>query len=251
VADPALRVERVVKSFGGLTAVNDVYLSIEPGERRALIGPNGAGKTTLFNLVSGTLTPTSGRLLLFGHDVTRERPHVRARRGLARTFQITTLFPQLTVLDNVLLAVQALDSSRRVFYRRRAAFAHLHQRADALLAQWKLAAQADVPVAELSYGEQRQLEIIMAVAGEPRLLLLDEPTAGLSPAETTDVAAIIKALPTDMAMLVIEHDMDVAFELSHRVTVLSQGRVLAEGDGPTIRSNPQVNEIYLGSAASR
>jgi branched-chain amino acid transport system ATP-binding protein len=249
--EPALRIERLTKTFGGLTAVSGVDLSIEPGERRALIGPNGAGKTTLFNLVSGTLTPTSGRLVLFGHDVTRERPHARARRGLARTFQITTLFPRLTVLDNVLLAVQALDSVTRVFYRRRAAFPRLRERAEALLVEWNLAEQADVPVVELSYGEQRQLEIIMAVAGRPRLLLLDEPTAGLSPAETTEVAAIIKKLPGDMAMLVIEHDMDVAFELSHRVTVLSQGRVLAEGDGATIRRNPQVNEIYLGSAASR
>jgi branched-chain amino acid transport system ATP-binding protein len=249
--EPALRVERLVKTFGGLTAVSDVDLSIEPGERRALIGPNGAGKTTVFNLVSGTLTPTSGRLILFGHDVTRERPHARARRGLARTFQITTLFPRLTILDNVLLAVQALDPASRVFYRRRAAFPRLLQRAEALLAQWKLADEAHVPVVELSYGEQRQLEIIMAVASGPRLLLLDEPTAGLSPAETTEVAAIIKALPGDMAMLVIEHDMDVAFELSHRVTVLAQGRVLAEGDGVAIRRNPQVNEIYLGSAAPR
>jgi branched-chain amino acid transport system ATP-binding protein len=249
--EPALRVERLVKTFGGLTAVSDVDLSIEPGERHALIGPNGAGKTTLFNLVSGTLAPTSGRLLLFSHDVTRERPHARARRGLARTFQITTLFPRLTVLDNVLLAIQALDPASRVFYRRRTAFPRLLQRAEALLAQWKLADQAHVPVVELSYGAQRQLEIIMAVASGPRLLLLDEPTAGLSPAETAEVAAIIKALPGDMAMLVIEHDMDVAFELSHRVTVLAQGRVLAEGDGAAIRRNPQVNEIYLGSAAPR
>jgi branched-chain amino acid transport system ATP-binding protein len=249
--EAALRAERLVKIFGGLTAVDAVDLSIEPGERRALIGPNGAGKTTLFNLVSGTLTPTSGRLLLFGDDVTRERPHARARRGLARTFQITTLFPRLTVLDNVLLAVQALDPVTRVFYRRRRAYPRLLQRAEALLAHWNLAPQADVPVVELSYGEQRQLEIIMAVASGPRVLLLDEPTAGLSPAETSDVAAIIKALPRDMTMLVIEHDMDVAFELSDRVTVLAQGRVLAEGDGPAIRRNPQVNEIYLGSAAPR
>jgi len=245
--DAALRVERLVKIFGGLTAVSAVDLAIEPGERRALIGPNGAGKTTLFNLVSGTLSATSGRLLLFGHDVTRERAHARARRGLARTFQITTLFARLTVLDNVLLAVQALDPVSRVFYRRRGAYPRLLQRAEALLAQWKLASQADVPVAELSYGEQRQLEIIMAVASGPRLLLLDEPTAGLSPAETADVVAIITALPRDMAMLVI----DVAFDLSDRVTVLYQGRVLTEGDGAAIRRNPEVNEIYLGSGAPR
>jgi branched-chain amino acid transport system ATP-binding protein len=247
----ALIVERLVKSFGGLTAVNGVDLAIEPGERRALIGPNGAGKTTLFNLISGTLPPSSGRLLLFGEDVTGLPPHARARLGLARTFQITTLFRNLTVLDNVLLAVQALDPVKRVFYRRHRAYTRLLGRARTLLEHWRLAAQADVPVHELSYGEQRQLEIIMAVANEPRLLLLDEPTAGLSPAETTVVTGIIKALGRDLAMLVIEHDMDVAFELADRITVLHQGAVLTEGDGASIRRNPQVNEIYLGSAGAR
>jgi branched-chain amino acid transport system ATP-binding protein len=247
----ALAVERLTKNFGGLAALNRVDLTIAPGERRALIGPNGAGKTTLFNLISGTLTVSSGRLLLFGEDITRQAPHARARLGLARTFQITTLFPRLTVLDNVLLAVQALDPVKHVFYRRRRAYPRLLERAHALLAQWRLDTQADVPVRELSYGEQRQLEIIMAVASGPRLLLLDEPTAGLSPAETAVVAGIIKTLPRDMAMLVIEHDMDVAFELADRITVLYQGRVLTEGDGAAIRKNPQVNEIYLGSAATR
>jgi len=247
----ALAVEHLTKSFGGLTAVSGVDLAIEPGERRALIGPNGAGKTTLFNLISGTLPPSSGRLVLFGEDVTALAPHARAARGLARTFQITTLFKNLTVLDNVLLAVQALDPVKRVFYRRRVAYARLLDRARLLLEEWRLAAQAGVPVRELSYGEQRQLEIIMAVAGQPRLLLLDEPTAGLSPAETTAVAGIIKTLPRSLAMLVIEHDMDVAFELADRITVLYQGRVLTEGDGAAIRRNPQVNEIYLGSAAAR
>ncbi len=247
----ALAVERLTKNFGGLTAVNDVGLTIEPGERRALIGPNGAGKTTLFNLISGTLAPTSGRMLLFGEDVTQLPPYVRAGRGLARTFQITTLFRNLTVLDNVLLAVQALDPVKRVFYRRRRAYARLLDRAHALLAQWRLATQAAVPVRELSYGEQRQLEIIMAMASEPKLLLLDEPTAGLAPAETTVVTGIIKTLPRDLSMLVIEHDMDVAFELADRITVLYQGRVLTEGDGAAIRKNPQVNEIYLGRVEQR
>ncbi len=247
----ALTVERLTKSFGGLTAVNGVDLTIEAGERRALIGPNGAGKTTLFNLISGTLPPSSGRLLLFGADVTGLPPYARAHRGLARTFQITTLFRNLTVRDNVLLAVQALDPVKRVFYRRRRAYTRLLDRAQALLEQWRLAAQADVVVRELSYGEQRQLEIIMAMAGEPRLLLLDEPTAGLSPAETTVVVGIIQTLGRDLAMLVIEHDMDVAFELADRITVLHQGQVLTEGDGSAIRRNPQVNEIYLGSASAR
>jgi branched-chain amino acid transport system ATP-binding protein len=245
--EAALRAERLVKIFGGLTAVDAVDLSIEPGERRALIGPNGAGKTTLFNLVSGTLTPTSGRLLLFGDDVTRERPHARARRGLARTFQITTLFPRLTVLDNVLLAVQALDPVTRVFYRRRRTYPRLLQRAEALLAHWNLAPQADVPVVELSYGEQRQLEIIMAVASGPRVLLLDEPTAGLSPAESASMATLVDGLDPAITVLIIEHDMDIALQIARHVTVLHYGRVIASGTRDEVRASPLVREIYLGA----
>ena len=242
-----LVVERLMKRFGGLQALTGVDLSIEAGERRAIIGPNGAGKTTLFNLITGTLHPTSGRIVLFGQEVTRLPPHHRARLGLARTFQITTLFPNLSVLDNVLLAVQASDPAKFVLHRSRAAYPHLHTKAQALLEQWGLVEQAGTQVRALSYGEQRQVELILAMAGSPKLLLLDEPTAGLSPAETATVSGMIKALSGDMAILVIEHDMDVAFELAHRITVLHQGRVLAEGIGEEIRKNSEVAEIYLGA----
>lgn len=242
-----LVVEKLTKRFGGLQALNGVDLSIEPGERRAVIGPNGAGKTTFFNLVTGTLPATSGRILIFGQDVTNMPTHHRARLGLARTFQITTLFPNLSVLDNVLLAVQALDPASFVLHRARSAYPRLGQRANELLEQSGLAEQARTPVRTLSYGEQRQVELMLAMAGSPKILLLDEPTAGLSPAETATVSTMIKALSRDMAILVIEHDMDVAFDLVDRITVLHQGRVLAEGSGEEIRKNPEVAEIYLGA----
>jgi branched-chain amino acid transport system ATP-binding protein len=242
-----LVVEQLAKRFGGLQALNGVTLSIEPGERRAIIGPNGAGKTTFFNLITGTLPPSSGRILLFDQDVTHMPTYHRARLGLARTFQITTLFPKLSVLDNVLLAVQALDPARFVLHRSRDAYPRLLARGQALLEQWGLTEQAGTLVRALSYGEQRQVELILAMAGSPKLLLLDEPTAGLSPAETATVSSIIKTLSRDMAILVIEHDMDVAFELADRITVLHQGRVLAEGVGEEIRRNPEVAEIYLGA----
>jgi branched-chain amino acid transport system ATP-binding protein len=242
-----LVVEQLTKRFGGLLALSGVGLSIESGERRAIIGPNGAGKTTFFNLITGTLPPSSGRILLFGQDVTHMPTHHRARLGLARTFQITTLFPNLSVLDNVLLAVQSLDPARFVLHRSRTAYPHLLSRGRALLEQWGLAEQASTRVRALSYGEQRQVELILALAGAPKLLLLDEPTAGLSPAETATVSSMIKALSREMAILIIEHDMDVAFELADRITVLHQGRVLAEGSGEEIRKNPEVAEIYLGT----
>jgi branched-chain amino acid transport system ATP-binding protein len=242
-----LVVEQLTKRFGGLQALDRVDIAIEPGERRAIIGPNGAGKTTFFNLITGTLPSSAGRIHLFGQDVTRMPTHHRARLGLARTFQITTLFPNLSVLENVLLAVQVLDPAKFVLHRPQAAYPRLATKAQELLERWGLAEQAGTQVRALSYGEQRQVELILALAGSPKLLLLDEPTAGLSAAETATVSAIIKALSRDMAILVIEHDMDVAFELADRITVLHLGRVLAEGIGEEIRKNPEVAEIYLGA----
>jgi branched-chain amino acid transport system ATP-binding protein len=242
----ALAVEGISRNFGGLRALDRIDLGVEAGERLALIGPNGAGKTTFFNIVTGLLAPSTGRIALFDHDVTALKPHRRARLGLGRTFQITTLFPDLSVLDSVLLAVQAHDPARFALHRPRSAYRHLFERAEALLGEWELAGRRDVPTRELSYGEQRQLELVLALAGRPRVLLLDEPTAGLSPAETGSVAAIIARLPRDISLLLIEHDMDVALELADRVIVLFQGRVLAEGSREAIRKNRQVEEIYLG-----
>ncbi len=243
----ALQVEQLSHSFGGLLALGNVNLAVAPGERLAIIGPNGAGKTTLFNIVTGLFRPSAGRIRLLGQDVTRLPTHRRAQLGLARTFQITTLFPRLTVLDSVLLAVQGLDPVRFTLHRPREAYGHLRERAESLLAEWGLADRRHAVTGRLSYGEQRQVELILALAGAPKVLLLDEPTAGLSPAETASVAEMIRRFSRNTTILLIEHDMDVALELVDRVTVLFQGRVLAEGSKDKIRSDPEVAAIYLGT----
>ena len=242
----ALAVDRLAHQFGGLRALDDVSLQVAAGERLVILGPNGAGKTTLFNLVTGLLRPTGGRIRLFEQDVTALAPYRRARLGLGRTFQITTLFPRLTVLDNVLLAVQGADGARFTLHRPLASFPRIYAQAESLLATWGLTDRRDVPAQRLSYGEQRQVELLLALAGSPRVLLLDEPTAGLSPAETASVAAMVRRFPRDLTLLLIEHDMDVALELADRVVVLHQGRVLAEGDRDQIRRDARVAEIYLG-----
>jgi ABC-type branched-subunit amino acid transport system ATPase component len=243
----ALRLEGVTKHFGGLCAVDGVGLEVQPGERRALIGPNGAGKTTLFNLIAGALPVSSGRITLFGHDVTGASAHHRAAQGLARTFQITNLFPDLTVLENALLAIQAHTSSRFAMLRPARAFADLQARARATLDSVGLAGVTDATVRNLSHGEQRQLEIGLALGGRPRLLLLDEPTAGLSPAESRLMADLLRRLDPAITVLMIEHDMDIALELSPRVTVLHYGCVIADGSRDEVRADPQVKEIYLGA----
>jgi branched-chain amino acid transport system ATP-binding protein len=242
----ALAVDHLAHQFGGLRALDGVSLQAAVGERLVILGPNGAGKTTLFNLVTGLLRPTAGRIRLFDQDVTALAPYRRARLGLGRTFQITTLFPRLTVLDNVLLAVQGADGARFTLHRPLESFPRIYARAESLLATWGLADRRDVPAQRLSYGEQRQVELLLALAGSPRVLLLDEPTAGLSPAETAAVAAMVRRFPRDLTLLLIEHDMDVALELADRVVVLHHGRVLAEGDRDQIRRDVRVTEIYLG-----
>jgi branched-chain amino acid transport system ATP-binding protein len=242
----ALKVDDVSRRFGGVTALSNVSLEIAEGERRVLLGPNGAGKTTLFHAISGTIMPSDGRVTLFGLDITRLRPDRRARLGLARTFQITNLFPRLTVLDSILLALGGGAGGLQLF-RPLSSYRGLYRNAYERLEQWGLAANAGRVVRTLSYGEQRQLEIALALASRPRLLLLDEPTAGLSPAETSRVVAMVQQLPRDMTIMMIEHDMDVAFELADRIAVLHQGRIIADGDEGAIRTNPQVTDIYLGA----
>jgi branched-chain amino acid transport system ATP-binding protein len=242
----ALAVDRLAHQFGGLRALDDVSMQVTAGERLVILGPNGAGKTTLFNLITGLLRPTAGRIRLFEQDVTALAPYRRARLGLGRTFQTTTLFPRLTVLDNVLLAVQGADGARFTLHRPLESFPQFYALADGLLATWGLTDRRDVPAQRLSYGEQRQVELLLALAGSPRVLLLDEPTAGLSPAETASVVAMVRRFPRDLTLLLIEHDMDVALELADRVVVLHQGRVLAEGDREQIRRDARVAEIYLG-----
>ncbi len=244
----ALSLSNVSKAFGGLRAVDGVSLSVQAGERRAIIGPNGAGKTTLFSLISGEQSVTDGRIALFGRDVTRLPPHRRAAVGLSRTYQITNLFPRLTVLENCLLAAQGLKPMKFHLHRSLARYPALFARAHAVLEAVGLAGKAADVVRNLSHGEQRQLEIALALAGEPRLLLLDEPTAGLSPAESQMMTALLKKLDPAITLLVIEHDMDVAFALTDRITVLHYGRVVADGLSHQVQRDPLVQEIYLGAA---
>ena len=244
---PALRLDNVCRSFGGLQAVDGVTLEVRPGERRALIGPNGAGKTTLFNLISGAMPPSSGRISLFGQDVTGAPAHRRAALGLARTFQITNLFPDLSVLENCLLAVQAQTPTRFAMLRPVRRYTALLDRARATLASLELGALADAVVKNLSHGEQRQLEIALALAGQPKVLLLDEPTAGLSPAESRLMGGLLRRLDPAITVLIIEHDMDIALELSEMVAVLHYGRVIADGPRERVKADPQVREIYLGA----
>ena len=246
-ADAALSLDRVSRAFGGLQAVDGVTLAVRAGERRALIGPNGAGKTTLFNLISGALPVSRGRITLFGRDVTNAPAHQRAALGLARTFQITNLFADLTVLENCLLAVQAHTPVRFSMLRPVTGYRELLQRAQATLATLALESLSGARVKNLSHGEQRQLEIALALAGRPRVLLLDEPTAGLSPAESRLMAELLRRLDPGITMLMIEHDMDIALELSEMVTVLHYGRVIADGPREQVKADPQVREIYLGA----
>ncbi len=243
---PALALHSVSKSFGALQALDGVTLAVAAGERRALIGPNGAGKTTLFQIMSGILSPTAGWIELFGSNVTHRPIHQRVALGLARTFQITNLFANLTVEQNVILALQGLVRTKFNLLRPVSRERSLFMRAGVLLEQWQLAERRAHPVCELSYGEQRALEILLAVCQHPRLLLLDEPTAGLSPAETLVAAAVVRHLPREMAIVIIEHDMDVAFSLCETVTVLHAGKVLATGEAEAVRRDPAVRSIYLG-----
>jgi branched-chain amino acid transport system ATP-binding protein len=242
----ALTVDRITHEFGGLRALSEVTLAVDVGERRVILGPNGAGKTTLFNLITGLLVPRGGRIRLFDQDITGLAPYHRARLGLGRTFQITTLFPRLTVLESVVLAVQGAERVRASLFAPVRVHREHARRAEALLAEWELADQRHVLTRELSYGDQRQVELLLALAGRPRVLLLDEPTAGLSPPETARVVAMIQRFPRDVTVLLIEHDMDVALALADRITVLHYGAVVAEGPRDEVRADPRVTEIYLG-----
>jgi branched-chain amino acid transport system ATP-binding protein len=245
--DLALSLSNVSKAFEGLRAVDGVSLAVAAGERRALIGPNGAGKTTLFSLISGETHPTEGQITLFGRNVTRLSPHRRAALGLARTYQITNLFPRLTASENCLLAVQALTPAKLHLHRTLSHYSDHFARARSVLEAVGLQGKENEVVRNLSHGEQRQLEIALALAGSPRLLLLDEPTAGLSPAESHFMTALLKKLDSTITLLIIEHDMDVAFELTDRITVLHYGKVIADGLSHEVKSNAVVQEIYLGA----
>ncbi len=245
-----LVVDNISKNFGGLQALLRVSLTTEMGERRAILGPNGAGKSTLFHQISGIDKPTEGRIYLFGQDVTAMPAHRRTALGLARTFQITQLFPKLTLRKNLVLALQGLNSMKFSMLRPMSSYKRILNVAEELLDQWQLLDKQGVVVQDLSYGEQRQVEILLAMAQQPRLLLLDEPTAGLSAAETASVMKLIQKLPREVTILLIEHDMDVAFELVEMATVLNTGQVIADGPCGEVRRNPLVQEIYLGKKST-
>ncbi|WTW93940.1 ABC transporter ATP-binding protein [Streptomycetaceae bacterium NBC_01309] len=245
----AIAGENLTMRFGAFCANDDVTLKVPAGERRALIGPNGAGKSTLFNLLAGQLRPTEGTVSLLGRDVTRLPAHRRARLGLARTFQLTDLLDELSVRQNVELTLAAQTGAHRVFWRPLGSVGRLAAQAMEVLEEWDLAGVADRAVRELAYGQQRVLEIALAMSREPQVLLLDEPTAGLSPADAHRLTSLVAALPRTITVVMIEHDMEVAFTLSDRVSVLQQGRVIAEGTPDEVSTDNRVLEAYLGEAA--
>jgi branched-chain amino acid transport system ATP-binding protein len=243
----ALAIRDLDKSFGGLRVTASVSLTVEPGERRLIIGPNGAGKTTLFNLITGEVRPDGGSIALFGRDITRVPSRRRAHLGVARTYQIITLFPRETLLRNVVLALLGLSSLRWnpvVPLRRQSA---LLTEARAVLGRLGLDDLADRPVAATSYGERRRLEIALALAQRPRVLLLDEPFAGLSTEERRDVLRLVADIPRDVTIVMIEHDMDVALDFAERITVLHFGQVVVEGTRADVVAHPRTREIYLGA----
>lgn len=246
LSEPILTLTDVVVAFDALRAVDGVSLTVPRGQRRAIIGPNGAGKTTLFNAIAGAVPPTSGKIMFDGHAVTRLPPHRRARLGISRTFQITNLFPTLTVRDNMVLALRGLSPRKFALFGKPDTDAAEAQRIDTALHAARIGARADVIVKEMSYGEQRQLEIAIALVTTPMLLLLDEPAAGLSPSERSMVAEIIRGLDRDITVVLIEHDMDLALGLVDHVTCMFEGRVLVEEAPDGIRRNKQVQEVYLG-----
>jgi len=245
-----LEVRNVTKAFGSLVAVRDVSMAVEAGELRAIIGPNGAGKTTFFNMICGYFSPTSGSVVFDGQDVTQVPAHKRVGLGMARTFQITEIFPELTVRENVLSAAEVAAGQTLQMWTRPVDAARVEAVVDEMLGLVGLAAKGDRLVGELAHGDQRATEIAMALALKPRLLLLDEPTAGMGDQETYEITRLIRRLHRDskFTIVLIEHDMRVVFHLADRITVLDQGRLLAEGAPQEIAASEAVQAAYLGEA---
>lgn len=243
---PALEVRGLRKSFGGIAVTQNVNLTLQPGERRLIIGPNGAGKTTLFGLVSGEIRPDAGSIRLFGDEVSGLPVSRRAHLGMSRTYQIVSLFPNDSLLHNVVLGLMALQPLRRNPWRRLARCSELHDRAHELLRSVGLAEKALHDVNSVSYGEQRRVELALGLAQNPRLLLLDEPLAGLSRDERALVQELIAHIPRSTAILMIEHDMDVALAFAETITVLHYGSVIVDGDRATVTNDPKTKEVYLG-----
>jgi branched-chain amino acid transport system ATP-binding protein len=249
MTDVLLEVRGLTKTFGALLASDGVALEVREGETHAIIGPNGAGKTTLIGQLAGELKPDRGEVRFAGEDITSLSAPARARKGLARSFQITSIYPDFSALENVMLAVQAHAGHSFRLWRRARAEEALRSPARRLLAEVGLAARADAPAASLAHGEQRALEIAMALAGAPRLLLLDEPVAGMGAEETQRMIAFLATLKGGKTIILVEHDMDAVFSLADRISVLVYGRIIASGSPAEIRANPEVRRAYLGEEA--
>jgi len=243
-AAPILRTEGLTVRFGGLTALNNVNVAVQPGEIRAIISPNGAGKSTLFNCLTGVIRPTSGRIVFDGDDITGLPPDRISRKSLARSYQITNIMPGATVLENVRIAAQSRRHAWSLLRHHRA-YADVLERSRAVLASVGLADKDEELAANLSHGEQRNLEIGIALATEPKLLCLDEPTAGMSVMETHATVELVRRIAADLTILIVEHDMEVVMGLARTITVLNYGEVLAEGTPAVIQANPRVQEVYL------
>jgi branched-chain amino acid transport system ATP-binding protein len=246
MAEPVLRIEKLSKRYGALTVTDTVSLDVHSGEFHALIGPNGAGKTTLIGQIAGEIRPDNGRILIDGADITSEPAHSRVHRGLARSFQIPSLVPGFSVLENVALCAQALDGSSFRFIRPAAGKARLNEPARSALARVGLAERENIRAGTLSHGEKRQLELAMALVAAPKLLLLDEPMAGLGKTETQRMIEVLRALKGHCALLLVEHDMQAVFALADRVSVLVEGRLIASGAPDAVRADPHVRAAYLG-----
>ena len=241
-----LRVEGLSKNFGGVQVLEDVSFGVRLGEKLAIIGPNGAGKTTLLNLLNGQLSPTAGRIYLFGEDITAMPTHRRAHLRQGRSFQLSSLCSNLTVLDNMLLAIQGIHRCRFQMFRSITSFKHLYGKAQELLRAMNLWEKRNEAVETLGFGEQRKLEVALSLALQPRLLLLDEPSAGLAADERTDMVNIIRGQAGDVGVVIVDHDMDLVFDIADRIIVLYHGQIIAEGDSKEIRGNSRVKEIYMG-----
>ena len=244
----SLETRKLCKSFGALTVADNIDFRLEPGARHALIGPNGAGKTTFVNMLMGALAPSSGQILLGGEDVTRTPQSARVRRGLGRTFQITTLFRNLPVLDNVALGIAERDGTAMRMWRPASAHKEIIEESRSLLAALGIADDAATRVADLPYGKQRLVEIAIALGLRPKVLLLDEPAAGVPSHESVKILEVLETLPRDIAILIIEHDMDLVFRFARRITVLVQGVVLVEGTPDELARDKRVHDVYLGEA---
>jgi branched-chain amino acid transport system ATP-binding protein len=248
--DLALKLEHVSRRFGGITAIDDVSIEVPAGARFGIIGPNGAGKTTLFNVISGELEASGGRIELFGRDVTRMRAARRVGLGLGRTYQITRTFGTMTVAENLALALHSLRRSKYSMFRGWGSYRELAREAEEVADRFGLGDRLSVPAGQLSHGEMRELEVALALALKPRVLLLDEPGAGLSPGERGSMSAVLRQLPPELTLVMIEHDMELVREVVDMITVLHFGQVVTSGSTDELQRDPQVREIYLGSRAA-